>query len=251
MGVDLSVILSQVTWQGLVNYIINLGISGLIIWKFVEWMLKTKIKFEIDRSIKEYDHKLLVITEQTKSHLARQQQDFSLYNTKRHEVYLKFHQLLLEANGKLMGLRGVCKIPDYKQFSKDEIKEWLNQNQFIEEDKQNIINLWDSDRDEAENLLYKVLTLINGVKANNAIIEAHNMLINYQLYISDKICDISLKIINDMICLLDHYRSVALPDVILLDKQQILRGSINDQIKQLTQQMKTELRRGDYPGIDH
>jgi len=268
MPIDWSAIISNITWQSVANSLINIGITGTLFWgalrlvatKTIDYKVNRKMqvhkekldeqleayKIELQRDIKFHEQKLQVMTEGVKFDFARRQQDFGLYSTKRHEVYLKLHQALAEAQSRVIRLRGYRELSDYSKYSKEEIKKWLDDNGLGQEQKDTVLSRWDSDKTGAVAEVHKLLKLLEEYQASVAIGEANNILIEFQLYMSDIIVFAVRELVKNLKLLLINYKSLASVDVTKLEEQRILKIKIEEEVDTVTGRMKQELKKGYY-----
>ncbi len=268
MSIDWITMISDITWQRAVNFFINLGITGVVFLGALKFIAQRVIDFKVtervqehkakmDKQLEDYksdiqqdmkihEQKLQVLTEEAKFGFARKQQDFGLYNTKRHEVYLKLHQAITEAQSRVINLRGYRELPDYSRYSKDEIIKWLDDNNFAQEQRDSVLNFWDTNKPDAVREAYKLRTILEQHKANLAIAEAQNIMIDNQLYTSDTVLFAVRDLIKNIGMLLINYKSQAEDAVRLYEESEELKVKIEEEFNKATKLMKQELKKGYY-----
>lgn len=268
MPIDWVSMIPDITWQKVANFFINLGITGAVFWGTLQFIAKKVIdlkvtekvqehkakmdkqlegyKSELQQDMKIHEQKLQVLTEEAKFDFARRQQDFGLYNTKRHEVYLKLHQAISEAQSRVINLHGYKELPDYSRYSKEEITKWLDDSKFGQEQKDSVLKYWDTNKAMAVQEAYKLLTILEQHKAGIAIGEAQNLMIANQLYISDMVLFEARDLIRDIGILLINYKSKDEDLVRLHAESKEVKVKIEEEFNKVTKHMKQELKKGYY-----
>ena len=208
-------------------------------------------KDELQRNLKEHEQKLQLATEEAKLDITRRAQDFGLYTQKRHETYIKLHQLFTEAQSRVFGRRGLKSIPDYKRYSKQEIQEWLEDGDFVHQDVDSVLSIWDADRDLGVKKIIDLRKLWERSQASRGIGEANNFFVESQLYMSRPAIELSgglLKLLSELRGLYELEDDMGpIQDHPTASE---LKLQINDALEKLTLVMRTELKKGYYPEED-
>ena len=68
-------------------------------------------------------------------------QDFSLFNTKRHEIYPHLYSLTLEAQGYIYNLTGLRSEPDFTEYGSEGLKRYLEKRQLLSSKINEFMNL--------------------------------------------------------------------------------------------------------------
>lgn len=206
-------------------------------------------KADLQQELKDHEQKLQVITEEAKLDITRRTQDFNLYTQKRHKSYIKIHQSITEAQSRLFGLRGLVTGLDYSQFSYDEIKEWLEKNKFGDNDKESVLNIWDTNRAKATRLVWDLNYLLSKHNTNKSIGKAQNLFVENQLYMSKTAIEVTGELLNKMRILYINYNFQYMDDKKAAEEEE-LRKAIPDLLEKITLIMREELKKGYYPEID-
>lgn len=217
--------------------IIVLGIAGIKLYG------KNVIENGFKEKLEDHKHDLNLITEETKFNYGRMNQDFGLWTVKRHESYAKLHNATADAVSRVMRLRGLVRIPDYEQFSKEEIEQLLKDRNFIQADINAVVSYWDSDRQRAMRQFNKLDKLHREYMAEVACAEAQNALIDSQLYISTEINSMLEELHNKVYSLLIDYRAEYW-DEAKGKREEELRQYIPEAWRQATSKMRSELSGG-------
>lgn len=217
-------------------------------------------KFDLDRSLEELKSSLQEgldkqervfqsMLEVTKFDLNRREKDFSLYSSKRHETYLLLHQAILDAKSKVFSLRGGTTVPNFYVFSFSEIESWLDEHSFVDSQKKSVLNLWEKDKFEAVKKANELVKLIRENNASVAVNKANNIMLDYQLYLSEEIFSLSDELISNIYRLSINYQSSDDNLVKLHKESEQIKKEINDEFNEITQKMKAELQKGYYEEI--
>lgn len=234
---------------------------------FLDYEGKKKLqeqKFDLDRSLEEFKSSLQEgldkqervfqsMLEVTKFDLNRREKDFSLYSSKRHETYLLLHQAILDAESRVMSLYGYTNFTDFSKFSLSEIEDWLNKNSFVDAQKHSVLDFWKDNKTKAVNNAVYLENLLRQNKADVAVGKAKNTMLDYQLYLSEEVFSLSSKLILDIGKLNTNNKllgsRVVIEAVKLNEESVILRDRINEEFREITKKMKTELQKGYYEEI--
>lgn len=184
--------------------------------------------------------------ERMKYDFNRYAEDFNLYTTKRHESYLKIHQALLDAESQVLQLRGFIQIPDFSKYTKEEISIWLDEKHFTEKQKYPVLNNWENNRKEAMKNVNDLFQLSRHHDANTSCNNAKNFVLDYQLYLSEKIFTDCLELTKKIKHLLINYDPTFCYAANKHNESEKLRKEIEDIFTRITIQMKKELQRGYY-----
>lgn len=217
-------------------------------------------KFDLDRSLEEFKSSLQEgldkqervfqsMLEATKFDLIRREKDFSLYFSKRHETYLLLHQAILDAKSKVFSLRGYTTTPNFYVFSFPEMEFWLNEHSFVDAQKKSVLNLWETDKMEAVKKANELVKLIRENDASVAADKANNIMLDYQLYLSEEILSLSNELISNIYRLNTNYQSSDYDPVKAHKESELIKKEINNEFDELTKKMKAELQKGYYEEI--
>lgn len=216
---------------------------ALAVWLGIKFYAKKAVEHGFKEKIEDHKHDLGLITEATKFNYGRLNQDFGLWTVKRHEAYAKLHAAIANAVSRTMGLRGFMRIPDYQQYSEEEIEQLLKDRNFTQADIDSVLLWWDSDRGCALKRLNNLDKLHREYLAEMAYGEAQNALIESQLYTSAEINTKLEELIGKVYKLLVSYRA-EYSDEAKRQEEASLREFIPEDWKQITTKMRVELSGG-------
>ena len=206
------------------------------------WIIKTYIPKKIDSRIN-------ISLQEKKSEFTKLEYNAQLYCQTQHKVFHKLSNLLLIAHSNVINMRGVHKKPLFYDMTKDDIKIYLKSEIFLNSTKDEILSLWEHNKQKAIDILNRNLELTQLIRIENSMIKARNYLFKKQIYVPDDIFNMSLNILNDCHELyiyyseppykypnqdIDHYTK----------KTKELRDGLELSITNLTQSMKNYLKRG-------
>lgn len=263
-------ILSAITWQNLANLFINIGVTGIVFWAVLQFVVKKTIDYKVSQKMQKHkskldkelevyktellmdikvrEQKLQILTEEVKLDNIRRAQDFNLYTNKRHEAYTKLNELLIAAYSAAYGI--ILNFgPDFREMTDEEIIEWLDKRKFGQKDKNNVITLLDKSRSQAESELTSLWHSYNIHAANVTFAELKNYYLASKLYLSQTITTYLNDYISKSSVMLSYHDSdgqiIGLgTEVTSIDKD------MSELIDKMTLVMKSELKRGYYPDDD-
>ncbi len=205
------------------------------------------------KKIKDYEQDLNLKSEQAKFDYQRKIQDFNLYTTNKHKSYIEFYEQLLKANGYVTSLTGLINIPTFEEYNKNDLSTYLQKRKIPEGKINDILLMWDKDKELAKKEIFKYDHLYNINSARNALQEAHNMYWKSQLYFSDGVINKSKTIIDNLWKIQVHEEMYLQPNIAdgfressIIKKIQTIRAELPDKLDVLIRDMKTELSIGYY-----
>lgn len=150
--IDWVAMIPDITWQKVANFLLNLGITGVVFWGAIEFIAKKTIDFKVTQKVQEHKGKmdkqletyksnlqhdmkiheqnLQVLTEQAKYRFNCLSQDYNMYRKERYNSYVNIRKKLLDAMSYTLGLRGFGQIEDFTKLSKEEVVDWLDERKF-------------------------------------------------------------------------------------------------------------------------
>lgn len=169
--------------------------------------------------------------------LQKKVQDFSLYNEKKHICYAELYKLMKIAEGSIMGLSGFTKGPSFEDYSKEDIKKYLDG---LTPDKvsKEVIEIWDTNKNDAIKIIseYEKHKKLNN--AENSYFEARNYWLMNELYFDD---ELDLKIEDLFQTLYSLYVNYEIPDDVPRKVNSELKSKVKEKVNNLKVSMKKEL----------
>lgn len=270
MPIDWINVLSTITWGNFSNFLVNIGITGALVWVAVQFVAKKTIDYNVNRKMQEHkgkldkeleqyetellidiknrEHNLQVLTEEVKLDNIRRAQDFSLYTNKRHESYTKLNELLIGSYS--AGFRIIMNFgPDFKEMTNEEIKLWLEKRSFGQKDNDKVLTLLEKSRSQAESELTVLWHQHIIYEARREFAELKNYYLVSKLYLSQAITNDINDYISKTSLMLSYHDlgkelNVKGKDITTLDKE------LSELIDKMTSVMKSELKRGYYSDDD-
>lgn len=117
----------------------------------------------------------------------RRIQDFNLYTTKRHEVYPELYKLILIADGNIRGLVGLRSVLTFEEFNREDLENYLKEKNVVQGKKNELLSLWDADKDRGIKKMKKYLRLLEIHQAKLTFHEAKNYFLMSELYLSERV----------------------------------------------------------------
>jgi len=142
-----------------------------------------------DEKLEKYRHDLLLEAEQIKARFQSDLINRGIVTQRQHEVARELHKTIHEAQGKVSGLFGFRREPDYRRFRLEEVKELLQEEKIGQELQESVLGIWESHRERAIENLVGCLELVRLNRATEAYIDAWNYYLSNSLYLPDSITD--------------------------------------------------------------
>jgi|GEM_PF-6424474 len=235
------------------NFLVNAGgllaILRYAINKIVEYKLgkamedyKIKLQFEM----KNHEQNLQILTEEAKFKLNCLSQDYILYGKDKYLAYIEIRKLLLNAVSYVLGLRGLVQRPDFSKYSKEEAEEWLNEHQFGQHHKDQVIHIWDLYPNDAVKRMNELTKIYDQHAATLAINKLHNAVVDSEIYLSEDMKVIMSSMQSKLFDLLCLYKTdiedIGRDKVVEHVKaEQHLAQEIRDSINDVNGQIRIEL----------
>lgn len=182
----------------------------------------------------------------------RKVHDFQLFTTKKHEIYPKLYGLLYKSTDSILNATSwLQSYPSFVQNSKTDIENFLGKHELLENDKNRILSLWETDKQKMQKELHTLIQNENFYEADKLRINAYQFFSESLLYQSENIAIIGEKIVQKQRELLLHhdwYRQ----EVEVNEKKEIRekikahKDSLDKLRKELLEKMKAELSVGYY-----
>ncbi|MCD4652760.1 hypothetical protein K8T06_02375 [bacterium] len=161
------------------------GLWYLILQK----VISGKVYFHFNRKLEDHRHDLTTISESLKYDYQRKLEDFNLFTTKKHAIYMKLYELIHIAFGKVGNLTSSRPILTLEDRDKTDIEMYMDVYNFPNKIKSRILNMWDTNQASAIGIIRKYKRLFEIQDARFAIMEARNYSITNKLYLSDSVFD--------------------------------------------------------------
>lgn len=276
MPIDWVVILSKFTREDVVNFFINIGITGAMFWAVVQYVATKTIdlkvntilleykkemdkeiedhKLELDKTreayktelqcdIKGHEQKLQVMTEETKTELGKKLQNFGLYNTKKHEVYALLYATFIQTYQKIAeSLDGNAYFMNVlKGYTMKKLKDHLEEIGANDVIINKYADNWDNVRFNQEQLnsLCHCVKKLKTELASNELNKTKNEFLRLMLYISKDVEDKIWKIYGNLFDMVMNKEDSAL---LANDENFVkLRTETDNLLKELKDMLRQEL----------
>lgn len=170
-----------------VEWVVSAAVgSGLTIF-ILRRIIGNWIKHFFDSKLADHQAALDKITESERYNYQRLIHDFSLYSSKKHDVYPELFKLVFTAQGQIIGLMGFGYMPDFDKFRKEDVERYLSIRSILPSEQSRILNLWDVDLKTAVNELRHILRNVEIGQARSKWFEARAYFWSSSLYISERV----------------------------------------------------------------
>jgi len=224
---------------------------GAAVWAGVKYFTKRNFDHYFEKNLERHKSDLQNILELNKFDLQRKMHDFSLYTTKKHEIYPKLYQLFLLADGRLGELRGFQSKYDFKTLNAEQIIYILKTEYEIPEvSYQKYLTDWDARKESFIDDFIDFMRRVEFQRANRAIIEAKNNALLYDLYLSNEVSEKLLKLsglLRSYLVDAEHVKDFIGPERTALAQEMAhTEEEITKLILEIKSIMQSELKKGYY-----
>jgi hypothetical protein len=177
--------------------------------------------------------------EAEKYKIQRKITDFGLYTTKRHAAYPELYRLILLAEGKVTGLRGLGYSLTFEEYNSEDIRLYLEEKSLPTGKIIEIVKLWDINENElAIKEIRKYEKLRAFQIARNSLSEAQNYLYLNELYMSETVVESARELIKQIWSLFINCET---PDKETLKENPLIKDAIEKSLIETKEKMKLEL----------
>jgi hypothetical protein len=178
---------------------------AIIVFVFKEF-LKKKLNEYFDSRLEKYKAELKLLARQVEFDYSRKEVAFSLFFTKKHEAYIKFYDLVTNANGVLRSLYGYSKATPIEMMRTPDIADTMKKRGCSEALIADYIQRIEKHGiDSVEKDLNQLMRSIDFSDAERACWDAKNYLIVSRLYFDKDLYDIVISLCNEMLFLQSDY----------------------------------------------
>lgn len=219
--------------------------SSIAVTTVASLIFKGYLNNWFNKTLENHKSELLLITEKQKNEYQKQLQDFSLFNTKRHEIYPHLFSLLIESQGYISQLTGLRTEPDFTEYSSDNLNKYLEKKQLLNSKIREFVTLLEHDSQLANKEIKKYLKIIEPQIANGKYSDAKNYYLLNELYLSNttsELVDKCLQAIGGLIIDTEYYYVYnERPDTSFSRQKQ----TIDQLVQEVKALMREELSRSD------
>jgi hypothetical protein len=162
----------------MIETILTSILTSSVIVGIVGAIVKRGISHHFNQKIEEFKH-----------NSQKQIQDFSLYNTKKHEIIPKLSSLILESFSYVSSLTGLRELPDYTEYSKSDLERSLTDKKLLQSKIDEFAQLHQEDPVKANKEIWEYMKIIESQVAKNKYIEANNYFRLNELYLKTEIAN--------------------------------------------------------------
>ncbi|PEZ05549.1 hypothetical protein CN326_13880 [Bacillus sp. AFS018417] len=230
---------SNINWQ---TYFSSILTTGVLYFLFQTWA-KEGLSFVYKKKFEEFKKELEQHAEKQKLDFQRKIHDFGLYSSKRHEIYPELYKQILIAQSYILSLRGLKSVPTFVEYDSDDIKEYLGQRKVLNGKINEIVEMWERDKERAIKEVNDYMKIIEIQEAKYELSKAREQLWKNELYLSQSVCDAAQQLVKNLSSLLINYEFY---EPSLRQENQRLTEAIQQNIVDLKDKMQEELAIGHY-----
>lgn len=235
------------------SYFVSIPMLLVVVWAGIKYYAKKSVDQQFAKKLEEHKHDLQLIIEQNKFDIQRKMHDFSLYTTKRHEMYSKLYSLFMTAQGSVGSMWGYRQVPDFSKYKLEELHKYLLENNVSDEKVTYYMSNWDfPERRETAKEVQKLYDTLELAKAKRDAIKTHNEHLYSRLYLSEPVSNICGNISLRLRQVCDDLDEIFNDEIPGRDRVEVRKGIttkldlINEEMLQLKSHMQKELSIGYY-----
>jgi hypothetical protein len=203
--------------------------------------------------LEDHKHDLQQITEEIRYDYQRKIHDFSLFSSKKHEVYAYLYKLYNKANTDVkIATASYREYPDFKKNDSEEVEKYLLEMDINKDVVEKIKNMWSGDKEKAFKEFQNAIDFKKLITADRSKYEAITYFWDHSIYLSRDI-EQSSKDINDCLKEIIHkeeYRIIDGNEGIKKSEfykgQRNLNLQIDGHLRKIKEYMRKELSIGYY-----
>lgn len=179
--------------ENIINVLVSTGMSGLIVFWF-----KGFITNRFQKSLEQSKSDLSKEIESIKFNQSMMFKEFELFATKKHEHYPELYKRIELCIGKVMSLRGIVRVLSFENVGKEDVEEYMKEKLFTKQDTTQILELWETRKEEA---IQKLNNRLENIKYNEAREEygiAWDYLLLNRFFFSEELEEISNELLKNI-----------------------------------------------------
>nr|MDH3077283.1 hypothetical protein [Bacillus velezensis] len=225
------------------NFLTSVFTSGIVTLLFQSF-IKGGINNYFNKKMVKFKDDIAQLSEERKLNFDRKIHDFSLYSTKRHELYPELFRRIYKTNKSIITLEGMSQLSSSFISSKSEIIPHYESIHFeLEEDLRNeiinLLDLWDSDVEDCLEQISSTVKKSLCKKVSLELKEANEFFEQNILFFSDLAVQ-KLELLMPALSLLYMQKLGEISSV------EIDEDKVQEDINSLEELLKGELSKGDY-----
>ena len=212
-------------------------------------LIQSRISHKYQKAIETYKHELNAINEQQKFNYQRWMTDFGLFTQKKHDAYAELYKLILIADGSLEQLSGFQSVPSFDEYTRADMEKYLRGQHIVEGYIIQLMEEWETSRDECIRKIRKYQTMIDFQKADRARNDAINYYLINSVYLSDAVEESItelLKLIGHQHVIDEQIRVEHYSDESVRNERKKIKEKKPALIRQLKAMMRKEISAGYY-----
>lgn len=229
----------------LVDFIKSIAVPALVTSGIIHFYIKHRIKTELNKEVETHIAELTQIRDREAFNYQRKIHDFTLYSTKRHDIYIQIYKSLLDAKSKVFSLIGGISNTNFNFYSvvggQSEMHEFIETEEMTHVDREELKLLAKTNEVVKFDKKVKEIDKKNRInEASKAIVELNNEYLLNELFISVEVSNE----INSFLSNLRKLYSVSIYNT-SGDWTQ-LKDGLTKQQQIIKEMIKEELSIGDY-----
>ncbi|KKI87548.1 hypothetical protein [Shouchella clausii] len=237
-------------WDNLISFVGGLGATSLMFWqasgKLAEKFIDKKMAIKLKNHEAELNN---LAAEKTRAHEMRLQavnhefdrkiHDFSLYTTKRHEIYPDYYESVLRAQSEIT--RRIRSTMNFRQMSDKEILGFFKTHGIKEEMVTQALAYMVNDKNKAYAELRKLESRVELSEMSRLLNESNNLLMLSELYFEDDTFEVASEINSELKMLFINKEHLAIYE--LDNQERISTRKENEKRSANVQSLLLELRK--------
>lgn len=218
--------------------------GGLAVALLKVWFEK-RVNSSSERALAEFKHRLDSTTAAASFDYQRRLQEYNLFIAKKHQTLAELHELLLDAYSQISRwAQGGTDRVLLARHNYQDASDYLEKHTNVPKGKRSeIMDLWETDRDEALRLLYEFQDSMQGEYARRAWVKANNYRLGHELYLPEPISARADEFTKNLYAVWQRAELEGPGSATL----RVAASNLNEPFVELRSMMRSEMMRGELP----
>ncbi|MFP7479484.1 hypothetical protein [Terribacillus saccharophilus] len=174
-------------------------LSPLIVF-LIKKYIEAKVKHGFDKGLEDHKHDLQLLTKEVEYDYQRRIHDFSLFSSKKHEVYPQLYSLISDLHMKFEIASSAYKeYPDFRTDTKfDRIEEYLKKHEVSDDSIEQVKTEWLFDKQKGIQKFQTSLDFQEILVTDKKRVEAYKEFLNKELFTGSELSDLIKEFLNDI-----------------------------------------------------
>jgi hypothetical protein len=237
----------QIVIPGWLAVVAGIAAPLAILWlkTWIQSRAQAGVKAAFDKRLETHKHELQQLGEANRFSLQRTMQEFSLFATKKHEVYAGLYRRVRLSEGRLADVvSGVRITPTFLDFDREDVEKFLTEMRYSARKIREVLEAFDVSPEKAVEAYEEHQPTVKLFRARKRLDSAISFFLLNELYLSPEVAELSQKLLLGMRELLYGIMSGASEP--FSEERQLLKR-ITTELEKVRGQMQQEVQAGARP----